>query len=132
MQVAFRYGQPSQDAAVKSWKTLDWIVSRLFLALKFSKGTSRISHLDSCRPVPPTLTMFRTAPNFSLTVPRYPKTPLCTIAAMSHIEADPCWGRGNEYGAGSLSKPFQILQEFIEHLLYAGQHAKSLFMICLF
>lgn len=41
-------------------------------------------------------------------------------------------GRGHEHGPGSLFKPFQVLQEFIEHLLYAGRHAKSLFMICLF
>ena len=38
-------------------------------------------------------------------------------------------GRGNEYGPGRLFKPCQILQEFIERLLYAGQYAKSLFMI---
>ena len=92
MQVAFRHGRPSQDAAVKSWKTLDCTISRLFPALKFSKGTGRISHLASCRPVQPTLTMFKTTPSFSLTAPCYPKTPLCTVAAMCHVEADPCLG----------------------------------------
>ena len=125
----------------KSWKMLNQSISRLFPALRFSKGTGGIGHQASHRPCPLSSDNARnTTPSFSLDGPCFLEISLCPIAGTYSLTTIPHSDRsrlGGEWmrvaqeafsnsfrACKHLLSTYHVLQAFIKHLLCASRCAE--------